>query len=62
MPAGITWPIQESESQLYSETQTHAYLADDYTAKTNNHSPTDDLTADHEVPAFIEHLDKLAKI
>jgi hypothetical protein len=62
MTAGMTWPIQVGQTNVLPSLGVDLYLADNCTSKTDNHSPADDLTLHHKVPAFVEHLEELAGV
>lgn len=56
----MTWPDQMDQYMPFGETSFTPYLADDDAAKADDHSFAGDLTAHHEAPALIEHLEELA--
>jgi hypothetical protein len=56
----MTWPIQVDQSSSFERLRSEPHLADDYATKADNHPFAGDLTAHHEAPALIEHLDELA--
>jgi hypothetical protein len=62
MPGGMTWPIQVGQTNSLPSSGFDLYLTDDCTTKTNNHSPADDLTPHHEVPALVESFEELAEV
>jgi hypothetical protein len=62
MSGGMIWPIRVRLDQLAAKFETRSlYLTDDRTTKSDDHSPADDLTPHHKVPALVERLEELAE-
>jgi hypothetical protein len=62
MPGGMTWPVQVGQTNALPSSGVDLYLTDDCTSKPNNHSPADDFTPHHKVPAFVEGFEEFTEV